>query len=118
MNSLIIFTENTYLQVTLAALAFFLLSGLYLSQSARQSVLSGGTKYLVIGLLLDFFIAWYGSMIEQLSLSLSVNFLVAVELVMKLGVLILLGMASADIMVGNVSRGIYAAGAGSQYSSD
>ena len=112
MNSLIIFTENTYLQVTLAALAFFLLSGLYLSQSARQSVLSGGTKYLVIGLLLDFFIAWYGSMIEQLSLSLSVNFLVAVELVMKLGVLILLGMASADIMVGNVSRGIYAAGAG------
>lgn len=112
MNSLIIFTDSIYVQITLAALFFFTLSGLYLSQSSQKSVLSGGVKYLIIALLLDFCIAWYGSMIEQLSANFSVNFLVAFELVLKLGVLILLGMAATDIMVGNVSRGVYAVGAG------
>lgn len=112
MNSLVIFADNAHLRVTLAALIFFLISGFYLSQGGRKSVLSGGVKYLMVGLLLDFCIAWYGILVEQLTAEFSVNFLVAVELVMKLGVLILLGMASADIMAGNVSRGVYAAGAG------
>ena len=111
MNSLVIFAEVGYLQLTVAALVFFLLSGFYLSVNASGSHFSSSVKYLIIGLLVDFLCTWYTNYIEVLASSVPVNILVAFELALRLSVLLLVGLAATGIMTGNISRGLYFAAA-------
>ena len=107
MNSLVIFTDIAHVQITVAALVFFLLSGFYLSVNSSGSHFSNSAKYLIGGLLVDFLCAGYASYIEVLTSSVSVNVLVAFDLMLKLTVLLLVGLAATGIMAGNISQGLY-----------
>lgn len=107
MSNLIIFTNSTYIWTTIIAMLFMILSGLYLCIAQSNNSLAIGVKYIILGLVIDFISSALGYNINEYSQNVPVNLLVSTELLFKLTSMLLICIASTDIMLGKISRSIY-----------
>jgi diguanylate cyclase (GGDEF)-like protein/PAS domain S-box-containing protein len=108
MNSLAIFDNPFFLYATLVSLAFFLLCGIYISIEQRKAASSDGIKYLVAGLVLDLFSAWFASLMNGSLSGVSPELLIAVALIIKLITLILFVTVGTNVLLGKGYASIFA----------
>lgn len=108
MNSLEMFSNLTYLAVTVFSFVFFIFCAVYVSLSAARSVISQNAVYIALAFVAEMANVWYLSGINEYALHFSVNILVGIQLLISLNVLILLGIPATTILFGVKARLGYA----------
>ncbi|MDD4557201.1 MAG: diguanylate cyclase [Alphaproteobacteria bacterium] len=96
MNSIEVFSNKTYLELSLFALFVFFLSVLYCSKSNKYA---SSLWCLFAGILLEFIASWFGYGISTYQKEAYFNFLVFVELLIFLGATTFMGIAASNFLV-------------------
>lgn len=106
MNSIVIFSNQLHLYVTLGALAFFIMCSVCVSAESKRNTSLVGIQYLIAGMVLDIISVWFDSSIDGLLASISDNVLVVFSLLIKLVILVLYTTFATTSLLGKGYAGI------------
>ncbi len=100
MNSLEMFSNLTYLAVTVFSFVFFIFCTIYVSMSTVRSVIANNAVYIALAFVAEMINIWFLSSIGEYSLEYSADILLSIHLLISVGVLIFLGIPATTILFG------------------